>query len=74
MARKTAFIYEMILKTLNQNQQTVPPAIQKVATLDDKVGEIFNRKRLNCPATSTSSYANHTFVHVQKRINFGNCY
>ena len=47
MARKTAFINEMILKTLNQHQQTVPPTVQKAATLDDEVGQILNRKNLN---------------------------
>ena len=47
MARKTAFVNEMILKTLNQHQQTVPPAVQKAATLDDEVGEILNRKNMN---------------------------
>ena len=45
MARKTAFLNEMILKTLNQHEQKVPPAIQKAATLDDEVGEILNRKK-----------------------------
>ena len=44
MARKTAFVNEMILKTPNQHQQTVPPAVQKAATLDE-VGEILNKKR-----------------------------
>ena len=47
MARKTAFINEMILKILNQHQQTVPRAVQKAATLDDEVGEILNRKNVN---------------------------
>ena len=45
MARKTTFVNKMILKTLNQHQQTVPSAVQKVATLDDEVGEIINRKK-----------------------------
>ena len=43
MARKTAFVNEMILKTLNQHQQTVPRAVHKAATLD----EILNRKNVN---------------------------
>ena len=47
MARKTAFVKERILKTLNQHQQTVPPTVQKAATLDDEVGEILNRKNVN---------------------------
>ena len=47
MARKTAFVNEMILKTLNQHQQTVPPAVQKAVTLDDEVGDILNRKNVN---------------------------
>ena len=47
MARKTAFVNEMILKTLNQHQQTVPPTVQKAVTLDDEVGEILNRKNVN---------------------------
>ena len=47
MVRMTAFVNEMILKTLNQHQQTVPPAVQKTATLDDEVGEILNRKHVN---------------------------
>ena len=38
MARKTAYVNEMILKTLNQHQQTVPPTVQNAATLDDEVG------------------------------------
>ena len=32
MAMKTAFVNEMILKTLKQHQQTVPPAVQKAAS------------------------------------------
>ena len=47
MARKTAFVNEMNLKTLNQHQQTVPPTVPKAATLDDEVGEILNRKNVN---------------------------
>ena len=47
MARKAAFVNEMILKTLNQHQQTVPPTVQKAATLDDEVDEILNRKNVN---------------------------
>ena len=47
MARKTVFVNEMILKTLNQHQQTVPPTAQKAATLDDEVGKIVNRKNVN---------------------------
>ena len=47
MGRKTAFVKEMILKTLNQHQQTDPPTVQKAVTLDDKVGEIINRKNVN---------------------------
>ena len=47
MAWKIAFVNEMIFKTLNQHQQTVPPAVQKAATLDDEVGEILNRKKMN---------------------------
>ena len=39
MARKTAFVNEMIFKTLNQHQQTVPQAVQNTATLDDEVGK-----------------------------------
>ena len=56
MARKTAFVNEMILKTLNQHQRIVPPTVQKAATLDDEVGEILTEKtrmittRLNCTA------------------------
>ena len=45
MARRTAFVNKMILKTLNRHQQTVPPAVQKADTLDDEVGEILNRKK-----------------------------
>ena len=45
MAQKTAFVYEMILKTLNQHQQTVPPTVEKAATLDDELGEILTRKK-----------------------------
>ena len=47
MAWKTAIENEMIIKILNQHQHTVPHAVQKAATLDDKVGEISNRKRVN---------------------------
>ena len=35
----------MILKTLKQHQQTVPPVVHKAATLYDEVGEILNRKK-----------------------------
>ena len=45
MARKIAFLNEMILKTLIQHQQTVPPAVQKAAALDDEVGDVLNRKK-----------------------------
>ena len=44
MARKTAFVNEMILKTLNQQQKIFTPAVQKAAILDDEVGEIFEHK------------------------------
>ena len=37
----------MILKTLNQHKQTVPPTVQKAANFDDEVGEILNRKTVN---------------------------
>ena len=47
MARKTAFVNEIILKTLNQHPQTVPHAVQKAATLDDEVGDILNQKNVN---------------------------
>ena len=47
MARKTVFVNEMILKTLNQHQQTVPPTVQKAATLDEEVGEILYRNNVN---------------------------
>ena len=47
MSRKPAFANEMILKTLNQHQQTVPPVVQRAATLDDEVGESLNRKNVN---------------------------
>ena len=47
MARKTAFVNEMILKTLNQHQQNVPPAVKKEATLDDDVGENVVSKNVN---------------------------
>ena len=81
MARKTAYVSEMILRTLNQHHQTVPSAVHKATTLDDEVGGgILNRKIPDSQGTNytyrkpiTSSYANHTFVHVQQRINFGNC-
>ena len=47
MARNTAFVNKMILKTFNQHQKTVPPAVQKATTLDDEVGEVLNRKNVN---------------------------
>lgn len=43
MARKTAFVNEMILKTLNQHQQTVPPNIKEAATLDEEIGNVLKR-------------------------------
>ena len=45
MARKTAFVNEMILKTLNQHQQTILQTVQKAVILDDEVNEISNRKK-----------------------------
>ena len=45
MALKTAFVNEIILKTLNHHQQTVPPAVQKAVTVDDEVGEILNKQK-----------------------------
>ena len=47
MASETASVNKMILKTLNQHQQTVPPAVQKPATLDDEVGEVLYRQIVN---------------------------
>ena len=43
MARNNEFLNEMILNTLNQYQQTIPPSVQKEASLDD-VGEIFFKR------------------------------
>ena len=39
MTRKTAFVDVMILKTLNQHQQVIPPAVQKEASLDDEMSD-----------------------------------
>ena len=44
MIRKTAFINELILRTLNRHYQTLSRAEQKSTILDDEVGEISNRK------------------------------
>ena len=46
MGRKTAFVNEMILKTLNEQQQTFPSAVQNATILDDVVGEILNIKNV----------------------------
>ena len=40
MARKTAFVNEMILQTLKQNQQTVSPVVKTLTTLDEKIKNI----------------------------------
>ena len=47
MARKTAFVNELILKSRNQHQQTVPRDVQKAATFDVEVVEMLNRKNVN---------------------------
>lgn len=44
MARKTAFVNEMILKTLNQHQQTVPPTVKTAASLDEEINTILKRQ------------------------------
>ena len=41
MARKTAFVNDVILKTLNQHQQLVSPEVKKATSLDDEVSEGF---------------------------------
>lgn len=43
MSRKTAFVNDMILKTLNQHQQTVPPNIKEAATLDGDIRDVLQR-------------------------------
>ena len=46
MARKSAFVNDMILQSLNQKQQTVPPVIKVAAKLDDEITEILQKKNL----------------------------
>ena len=45
--KRTRKKWQMILKALNQHQQTGPPAVQKAVTLNDEMGEVLNRKTVN---------------------------
>ena len=47
MARKTAFVNEMILQSLKQNQQVVSPILKTVTKLDDKIKEVLDDNSLN---------------------------
>ena len=47
MSRKVAFVNDMILKTLNQHQQTVLPDVKKAANLDDDISEVLKRRDVN---------------------------
>ena len=47
MSRKVAFVNDMILKTLNQHQQTVSPDVKKAANLDDDISEVLKRRDVN---------------------------
>ena len=63
----TAFVNEMISKTLNQQQQTLYPAILKEASMDDEVGEILNIKYVNDP---TRSELKEWYVSLDKMENY----
>ena len=47
MSRKVAFVNDMILKRLNQHQQTVSPDVKKAANLDDDISEVLKRRDVN---------------------------
>jgi len=47
MARKSAFVNDMILQSLNQEQQTVSPVVKVVAKLDDEISKILENKNLD---------------------------
>ena len=47
MSRNVAFVNDMILKTLNQHQQTVSPDVKKAANLDDDISEVLKRRDVN---------------------------
>ena len=47
MARKSAFVNEMILQSLQQDQQTVSPIVKVVTKLDDEIATILNDKKLD---------------------------
>ena len=47
MARKTAFVNEMILQSLKQNQQVVSPILKTMTKLDDKIKEVLDDNSLN---------------------------
>ena len=47
MARKTAFVNEVILKTLNQHQQLVSPEVKKATSLDDEVTEVLQKSNIS---------------------------
>jgi len=46
MARKTAFVNDMILQSLKQNQQTVSPIVKSLTILDDEMKEILENTKL----------------------------
>ena len=47
MARKTAFVNDVILKTLNQHQQLVSPEVKKATSLDDEVSEVLQKSNIS---------------------------
>ena len=47
MARKTAFVNDMILQTLKQHQQVVPSIVKTITKLDDKIKDILENDQIN---------------------------
>ncbi len=47
MARKAAFVNDMILQTLNQGQQVTSPVVKVVAKLDDEISDLLKNNKLD---------------------------
>ena len=77
MVRKTAFVNEMILKTLNQHQQTVPPAVQNYLTAKEQITPTGNLPPVVTQTTPLSMYSNESILETvpkKTRHELKTCY
>ena len=47
MSRKTAFVNDMVLQSLKQNQQVVSPIVKTITKIDDKIKDILDNKEMD---------------------------